>query len=218
MLPKELQILIDSLPLETRTLVEAIISFYEKENAELKARIKELEDKDAKHSGNSSKPPSTDEFKKVPKSLRKKSNRKQGGQTGHKGDTLKMVEKPDKILLHKVQACTCCQRDLKRYPIVQIKKRQVYDIPPVAVQVTEHQSQVKRCKCGHYNDAFPSWVNHYVQYGPNIKARVAYLQDYQLLPFERTQQLIQDFFNHTLSTGTLYNLSLIHISEPTRPY
>ena len=206
MLPKELQILIDALPPKTQVLFKAVVSFYEGKLAELEARIKELEDKDAKNSGNSSKPPSTDEFQKVPKSLRKKSTRKQGGQVGHKGDNLKMVEEPDDIVVHKVLVCSRCQSDLSRQPVFDIKKRQVYDIPPIEIKILEHQSEVKICNCGHCNDAFPSWVNHYVQYGPRIKSMIVYLQDYQLLPYERTQELIKDFFNHTLSTGTLYNI------------
>ena len=56
MLPKELQILIDALPPKTQVLFKAVVSFYEGKLSELEVRIKELEDKDAKNSGNSSKP------------------------------------------------------------------------------------------------------------------------------------------------------------------
>lgn len=105
MLPKELQDLIDLLPPEQQTLFKLVVTFYEGKIATLEARIKELENKNTKHSGNSSKPPSTDGFKKIPKSLRKKPHRKQGGQTGHKGDTLKMVEKPDEVIPHKIVKC-----------------------------------------------------------------------------------------------------------------
>ncbi len=206
MLPKELQLLIDRLPAETQLLFKAVVSFYEGKLGQMEVRIKELENQAAKHSGNSSKPPSTNGFKKVPKSLRKKSNLKQGGQIGHQGDTLKMVAKPDDVLFHKVEKCVFCQSDLRKQTVLTIKKRQVYDIPPIALKVIEHQSEIKICKCGCHNDAFPSWVNHYVQYGPNIKGMIVYLQDYQLLPFDRTKELIKDFFNHSLSTGTLYNI------------
>ena len=153
MLPKELQILIAALPPETQVLFKAVVSFYEGKIAELEARIKELEDKDAKNSGNSSKPPSTDEFQKVPKSLRKKSTRKQGGQVGHKGDNLKMVEEPDDTVFHKVLVCSRCQSDLTKQPVLDIKKRQVYDIPPIEISILEHQSEIKICQCGHCNDA-----------------------------------------------------------------
>ena len=162
-----------------------------------------------RHSGNSSKPPSSDGFKKVPKNLRKKSKRNQGGQRGHKGTTLEMVAEPDEVHTHKVSSCSCCHKNLTRKAVDGIERRQVYDIPPIKIQVTEHQSEVKICSCGHKNKAFPSWVNHHVQYGPNIKGMIVYLQDYQLLPYERTKELIQDFFNHTLSKGTLYNVGQV---------
>jgi len=35
---------------------------------------------------------------------------------------------------------------------------------------------------------------------------MVYLQDYQLLPYGRCKELVKDFFNHNLSTGTLYNI------------
>ena len=60
-------------------MFKLVVTFYEGKISALEARIKKLEDKDAKHSGNSSKTLSTDEFKKIPKKLQKKSQRKQDG-------------------------------------------------------------------------------------------------------------------------------------------
>jgi len=65
----------------------------------------------AKNSRNSSKPPSTDGFQKpAPKSLREKSARPSGGQPGHAGKTLAMIEKPDGTERHRVERCQCCGR------------------------------------------------------------------------------------------------------------
>jgi len=211
MLPEPLQQAIKKLPEESRLVIEAIVVFYEhhyeSKIQELEARIKELEDQISKNSRNSSKPPSTDEFNKPsPKSLRKKGGGKAGGQKGHEGTNLKMVESPDEKVLYKVKACACCQKSLSSQKADSIERRQVYDLPPLEMIITEHQAEIKRCTCGHVNRAdFPPCVNHYVQYGPNIKSLLVYMQDYQLLPYERTKEFVHDILGHQLSTGTLYN-------------
>jgi transposase len=208
MISDQLQQTISKLPEESRLLLDAIVVYYESKVQQLEARIKELEDQVSKNSRNSSKPPSTDEFyKPAPKSLREKTGRKAGGQKGHNGTNLKMVASPDIVERHEVSVCSCCQRSLGRKEADSIERRQVYDLPPLALKITEHQAEVKRCSCGHVNRAeFPSGVNHYVQYGPNIKGLLVYMQDYQLLPYERTKEFVQDLFGHQLSAGTLYNI------------
>lgn len=212
MLPEPLQQAIKKLPEDSQLLVQAIVVFYEHHYEtklrKLEARIKELEDQISKNSRNSSKPPSSDEFDKpAPKSQRKKTGRKSGGQNGHDGANLKMVANPHVIAPHKVEVCACCQKSLRRQKADAIERRQVYDLPPLELAITEHQAEVKRCSCGYANRAdFPPGVNHYVQYGPNIKSLLVYMQDYQLLPFERTKEFVQDIFGHQLSTGT-YTIS-----------
>ena len=193
------------MPEESRILLELVISIFSTEISTLQARIKELEDQLSKNSNNSSKPPSTDEFKKVPKSIKPRTNKKTGGQKGHYGDTLKMSERVDEVEEHKVEKCENCNKNLKEQRADDIEKRQVYDIPKIKIGITEHRSEVKKCSCGCVNKAFPKGVDYKVQYGPNIKSTVIYLQDYQLLPYERTKELIKDLFSHSISKGSLYN-------------
>ena len=81
-----------------------IIAKQNKTISDLDARLKKLEKQSNKTSQNSSLPPSTDGFKKT-KSLRQPSNKKTGGQVGHKGSTLKMVEDPDLVVTHHPQTC-----------------------------------------------------------------------------------------------------------------
>ena len=171
-------------------------------------RVKHLEDQLAKNSRNSSKPPSTDGFQKpAPKSLREKSARPSGGQPGHAGQTLAMVGKPDHIEPYRVERCERCGRSLARQPPDDIEKRQVHDLPPLQLIVTEHQAEIKLCPCGHMNKAaFPKGVNAPVQYGFGVKAAAVYLKNYQLLPYERTCALLDDFFDCPMSEGTLANL------------
>lgn len=205
MLPKEIQDLVKVLPAESQAVVQAIALIYESKIQKLEARVKELEDQISKNSKNSSKPPSTDIFFKPPKSQRKKTGRKQGGQKGHLGDTLKMTLDPDEVISYKVDCCERCNKKLNHQLVDRIERRQVYDIPPLDIKITEYQSEVKICSCGCTNKAFPQGVNHPVAYGASIKSLMVYLQTYQLLPYERTKELISDLFNHNISKGTLYN-------------
>lgn len=91
--------------------------------------------------------------------------------------------------------------------LIGLDRRQVFDLPPLNVQVTEHQVEMKRClTCGCLNQAaFPEEVGYKVQYGPRLKGLTQYLQHYQLLPLKRLQELLRDLFGHTLSQGTLVN-------------
>lgn len=170
-------------------------------------RIMILEEQLKKNSRNSDKPPSSDGLKRHIPNSRTKSSRKSGGQKGHEGHTLKMVSKPDHIQNYGVGECSHCHRSLKDTEVIEHKKRQVFDIPPLKLEVTEHQAEVKKCShCGMINTAqFPTDVVQTVQYGPRIKSLSVYLMQYQLLPSERTTELLEDIFSQAISEGTLYN-------------
>ena len=89
--------------------VEAVILLFQQTFLELSERLQKMEDRLSKNSSNSGKPPSTDGYEKpAPKSRRKRSGKKSGGQKGHEGHTLKMVEKPDEIIVHPVAHCAHC--------------------------------------------------------------------------------------------------------------
>jgi transposase len=171
-------------------------------------RVRHLEEQLAKTSRNSSKPPSSDGFKKpAPKSLRKKGEKKSGGQPGHEGHTLKMAEKPDHIEVHHVEACAFCCGSLADQEPESIQKRQVHDLPPKRLIVTEHQVEIKTCSCGGLNKAaFPEGVNAPVQYGDGVKAAAVYVKNYQFLPYRRGCELLADLLGCSLSEGTLANI------------
>jgi transposase len=168
--------------------------------AEQAAVIQSLRDQLAKTSENSGRPPSSDGLKKPrTRSLRKKKGRRSGGQKGHKGHTLKMVEQADHIRVHKVSVCPHCVTDLRSVEPCKQERRQVFDIPPAQVEVTEHQAEVKVCpRCGEQvKGAFPAEVTQPVQYGPRLQAQASYLNTYQLIPWARTCELLGDFYGHT---------------------
>ena len=171
--------------------------------ARLSARVQALEDELSKNSHNSGKPPSSDGLKKkpAPKSLRKKGKRKSGGQPGHDGHTLAMVPDPDHIVPHPVVSCPHCANDLSAVEVTGIEKRQVFDAPPLKLEVTQHQAEVKCCPdCGEcIKGVFPAEVTQPVQYGPRLKAQAVYLNVYQLLPWARICELFDDFYGHSPS-------------------
>jgi transposase len=172
--------------------------------AELEERVRSLEDQINKNSRNSSKPPSTDTFRKI-KGQRKPSGRPVGGQKGHKGHTLEMAEKPDREIVHQVARCEFCGRSLCDVEATNYERRQVFDLPPIKVEVFEHQAESKICpNCGCLNKAaFPNEVAYPVQYGTRLKSVAVYLNQYQLVPFDRLSETFVDLFGHRLSQSTL---------------
>lgn len=172
----------------------------------LTMRVVELEDQLAKNSGNSGKPPSSDGYEKpAPKSRRKRSGKKSGGQVGHPGHTLEMVAKPDKVEPHVVNCCVHCHTSLKKEKAVKIERRQVFDLPEVRLEVTEHQAEVKICpQCQQTTTAsFPPEVSQPTQYGKRIKSQMAYFHEYQLLPLKRTQETFKDLYGQSVGEGTI---------------
>ena len=174
----------------------------------LRERVRTLEGQLAKDSHNSNKPPSSDGLSKpAPKSLRPPSQRPTGGQPGHPGHTLRMVEKPDRTVTHRVERCKACGQSLDTVHPDRIERRQVYDLPEPKLEITEHQGETKVCSCGCVNRAaFPPEVPAPVQYGPRLKGTAVYLSQYQLLPFERTAEILRDLHGcESFSQGTLAN-------------
>jgi transposase len=189
---------------------EAVIALVEKllDRIEvLEARVSALEEQLAKNSRNSSKPPSGDGFGKRTRSLRPKSDRQSGGQPGHPGSTLEWSSQVDEVVNHLVQACYGCGASLQQSPVERVVSRQVHDIPPLELAVTEHQAMVKCCPhCGLENQAnFPTEAARPVQYGPRLKGLMVYLMEAQLLPSERSCEVLSDVLGITLSQGTLYH-------------
>jgi transposase len=175
------------------------------------ARIRELEGQRATDSRNSSKPPSTDGFHKpAPKSQRKNTGKKPGGQKGHPGSTLPFSETPDHVISHPVATCACCGRDLSAQVADKVERRQVLDIPPIRMEVIEHRFETKVCLGCHAvtssTKSAPAGISAPVQYGPRIHALAVYLKTYQLLPFKRCAELIRTLFGGTLCEGTLANM------------
>jgi len=148
-------------------LIESLIKIIDRQGediADLKKRIKALGDRLGQNSTNSSKPPSSD-WPTEKRSLRKKTGRSPGGQKGHRGHNLKMVDSPDSIKVHDISSCSGCGRPLKEIEPDGYRKRQIFDLPPIKIRVEEHRAEEKICPCcGQLNRApFPEGIDQPTQ-------------------------------------------------------
>jgi transposase/uncharacterized coiled-coil protein SlyX len=211
----EIQAVYDAGPAAVIALVETLLATVARQQAliegqqaaitALTARLQHLENQLATRSHNSSKPPSSDGFAKKTKSRREKSGKKPGGQPGHPGRTLEMVAAPDHTVSHGPEQCPCCGEALADVAATDVERRQVFDLPPVGVEVTEHQVGTKQCpRCGcATRGAFPAWVTQPVQYGPRLLSLLVYLVVFQMLPWQRTRELLADLYGVQIGGGTL---------------
>ena len=185
-----------------------IIERLQQQTTDLQQQVTTLQQQMSKDSHNSSLPPSSDRFQRQPKSLRRTSGKKRGGQAGHKGHTLMQSQTPDHIEVHVVQRCEACFADLKMQPSTYPERRQVFELPEQRVLVSEHRVEEKQCPyCHHATRAvFPSRVNAPVQYGPFLQAFAVYLVQYQLLPYARVSELLSDVLSISLAPGTVQKL------------
>jgi transposase len=198
-------------------LIQGLLEVHQKQINEftvtiekLQKRVEELELQVKKNSHNSNKPPSSDGLKKQrSKKSNRKSKKKPGGQKGHEGHQLRMSKNPDHRQIHDVKKCHSCNESLEETETSGYDSRQVFDIPEIKLEVTEHQAAIKECPfCGCINKAeFPEGITRPTQYGEKIKGLVVYLSQYQLLPYERLVDFMKDIFGFSISKGTVYNFN-----------
>jgi transposase len=116
------------------------------------------------------------------------------------------VATPDVVVEHRPAVCTACQRPLgAEAPAVLRERRQVQELPPLRLRITEHQRVHVRCLgCAHVSaGAFPAEAPSRAQYGPRLRALVVYLVEQQLVPYGRVRQVLADLLGAPLSLGTL---------------
>jgi transposase len=177
---------------------------------QLEAEVADLRRQLGQNSRNSSRPPSSDSpfVKPAPKSLRRRSGRKPGGQPGHPGSTLALVDNPNQRRRYEPGPCTGCGADLADAPEVGMERRQVFDLPPMTVQVTEHQLIARRCPCGATTcGTAPQGVMAPVQYGPRITAIILYLYVGQFLSKKRTALALAEMFGTPVGEGTVARMA-----------
>lgn len=169
-----------------------------------------------KDSNNSSKPPSSDGFKKKIHNSRERSGKKTGGQIGHAGKTIMYFDEPTIITRKNPARCECGG---VADELVMEARKQIVDVE-IKVNVQEEQVYVGHCnQCnkllkGNFSEGF---VNP-VQYGNKLKSLVAMLLNEGMVSIGRTINLISEFTNQKLklSEGTIVNIQneLSKLSQP----
>ena len=93
--------------------------------------------------------------------------------------------------------------------VVGTEARQVIDLIPARVCISEHVVERRRCACGHETAGeFPSAARAPVCWGPEVRALAVYLMDRQHLPVARCAELLGDVLGVEVSTGWLCGLQL----------
>jgi len=187
----------------------------------MRTRLQELETRQAQNSTNSSKPPSSDGLgKPAPKSQRVRGTRATGGQPGHRGRTLEPVAEPDEVILYALERCPCgCERSLSGAPVLRHEVRQVFELPPQQLVVTEHRVEVKRCPVSgcEVSAPFPPGVDAPAQYGQRFHGWLVYLRVVQLLPLRRIRQMTDDLFGYPVSDATVEG-AVLTIADALLPF
>ena len=192
-----------------------------KENRELRKRLEKYE-KPPKDSGNSSTPPTKEsipaQVTRRTRSQRQKSDRPVGGQLGHEGTTLKVVDVPDEIEDVSAHYCRECGRNLSDIKGEFDYRMQEVDIPPVAPIYRETRFYKKVCTCGCCNTGYAPRKRggNAVTFGKHVRAIATYMSVVQCMPYERLQAMFDTVFNIRISQGTLVNI-VKEMLEKSRP-
>jgi transposase len=186
----------------------ALIQRHGEQMSRLSEQLKALQDRLARDSHNSHLPPSSDRFVRKPKSLRKQSEKKSGGQPGHRGSSLSWSSTPDEMIEQHVERCEACQQDLRGVAACGGERRQVVDLPSPRLVVREYRAEQKQCPdCQHITRAaFPAGVQAPLQYGATVGAIAVYLVEQQLLPLARACEVMSDLLGVQMSEGTVCDL------------
>jgi regulator of replication initiation timing/transposase len=172
------------------------------ENARLQAENAELRRRLGMNSSNSHKPPSSDGYrKKRASSALPKEKRNFGGQKGHKGKTLYAVEKPDRVVVYLPKACKHCGRSFEGERAQRVvSKRQVFDLPQLKLEVTEHQiGEIECCGCVQQGE-YPPEIRASVPYGAGVRVLVTKLSVEHTMPLEQICCRFADLYGDELNT------------------
>ena len=191
---------------ECHDLIKQLLLVIEKQQPEieeLKAEVAELKAKLNQNSQNSSRPPSSDGFNKPnPKPAFSKKKKRRGGQTGHRGKTLKRSETPDVVIDCEPLDCLCGKANWTEEVEI-MEARQVFELPDPRLEVFEYRRIKRVCRCGRTNcGEFPEKVVAPVQYGEKVQALVTLLSVHGCLSYRKIGQLFGDIYDSEINGAT----------------
>src|SRR5438093_1557297 len=177
-------------------------------NGRLEARVAELERRLNRSSRNSSLPPSQDPPSAPKRPGWKGSGRKQGGQPGHEGRHRRLLppEQVDETVEHWPERCRSCAHVFagrERVDVAEPSRRQLAELPPIAVRVTEHRLHRVCCpECATVTAAEPPAAARSA-FGPRLQAAVVTLAVRNRVSRRDTTELTRELFGVELATGTV---------------
>ena len=193
--------------LDKSVLVELVLALTAKV-AELTAKVAELEARLNQNSSNSSKPPSSDGYKKPLKSLRKPSDKAAGGQRGHEGSGFKIEREPDIYITHGPGECADCPNRTNCEGGQEVcETRYEVDID-IRTRTTAHRKTRILCPLTHtvLTGDFPANITGTIQYGVNLEALAISLNTAGMVSVNRTHEILSGVFGIPISTGTISSM------------
>ena len=212
--------LIASLQQQVKTLTELVQTLTESNEQlnntirELQETIRELQRRLNQNSHNSSFPPSSDKPNvPKPKSQRKSSGKKPGGQEGHTGANMDLPHTPDHFEQHLPEKCKSCPHlteCLASKTVFKAKSEKRYEVNAVVkTDVTEHSVlEAEACPCGETGlcGEFPANIKAYIQYGDSITILAGILSTYGAVSIHRIHVILSSLLAVALSPGTIHSM------------
>jgi transposase len=189
--------------------LEGRVRELEAENAALRERLGQLEQRLRRNSQNSSLPPSRDPPAAAPRPQQPESSRRPGGQPGREGKhrPLLPLERVDELVEYWPPRCRRCGHAFREHERIEAalpQRHQVAELPPIAVIVSEHRLHRLACPdCGRETRAeLPADVPRSA-FGPRLQAAVAALSVRNRISRRDVAALSADLFGCPLSVGAV---------------
>lgn len=202
------------------TLLQSQVTTLQAGMAKLQVQLSDAQARVQRHSGNSSRSPSSDPPSAPARPKRPRTGRKRGGQKGHPGHLRLQVAEADltAIVEHRPVQCPVCASALAAdLPSEGDPQRlQVWEIPPIRPEVTEHQAVAVRCPhCQELVKAsdLPSQV-----FGPRLTAIGSVLHGRYRLSMRETAGLFADLLGVPIGVGSVPRLCVEVSSALSTPY